>query len=254
VKVPIHRYVENDNDRGIDTRDLLQQEFDLLTHLGNLGFPAPRPRSLFFDRTGGCTDFLATEFIEGDHSVASDYEIGRLVNRLHACAVPDFSPVAKRFPALEDSLAHHIVNRSYAIRRLIDWPLTIPEPKVIAAALRSKGERRALLHMDVRPDNLINASGKPLALVDWSNALVGPPELELCRISEYGGLSQDFLRGYGGDPLADADKPALIVYRLYTATMLAVVFLSQAPDRTRADVVVRRVVDLYAQFGLAVSP
>jgi aminoglycoside phosphotransferase (APT) family kinase protein len=107
--------------------------------------------------------------------------------------------------------------------------------------------------MDIRPDNMIGASGRVLALVDWSNTLLGPPELELCRIFEYGALSHDFLRGYGANLLANVPEPVLAAYRLYTATMLAVVFLSQAPDRAQAATALQRVVDLYAQLNLPAS-
>jgi aminoglycoside phosphotransferase (APT) family kinase protein len=253
VKVPIQRYVENENDQGIDSRDLLRQEYDLLTHLWPLGFPVPRPRALFFDQSGECADFLAAEFIEGDHSAVSDYETGLVVNRLHTGPVPAFTPVAQRLPTLEDTLAHLIVKRSEVVRRMTGCALAVPTTESVADLLRWKNERRALLHMDVRPENLIHSSGRVLALVDWSNALVGPPELELCRISEYGALSHDFLRGYGADLLANVPEPVLVIYRLYTATMLAVVFLSQAPDRARAATAAQRVVDLYAQLSLPVS-
>jgi hypothetical protein len=253
VRVPIRRYVENDNDRGVDSRDLLRQERDLLAHLWPLGFPVPRPRALFFDETGEGADFLAAEFIDGDHCTVSDHEIGRLVSRLHAGPVPALVPVAQRLPTLEDTLAHLIVKRSQALQRLTGSALAVPTEAAIADVLRWKSERCVLLHMDVRPDNVIGASGRVLALVDWSNALVGPPELELCRISEYGALSHHFLRGYGADLLANVPEPVLVAYRLYTATMLAIVFLSEAPDRGQAAAAVQRVVDLYAQLSLPVS-
>jgi aminoglycoside phosphotransferase (APT) family kinase protein len=253
VKVPIRRHVENDNDQGIDSRDLLRQEYDLLTHLWPLGFPVPQPRALFFDQSGECADFVAAEAIEGDRSAQSDYETGLLVNRLHTRPVPDFSPVAQRLPTLEDTLAHLIVKRSEVVSRLTGSTLAIPTPGSIAACLRHKNARCVLLHMDVRPENIIRSSGRVLALVDWSNALIGPPELELCRISEYGALSDDFLRGYGDDLLANVPQSVLVGYRLYTATMLAVVFLSEAPDRTRATAAVQRVVELHAQLGLSAS-
>jgi aminoglycoside phosphotransferase (APT) family kinase protein len=249
VKVPIRRFVDNDNDRGIDSRDLLKQEYDLLAHLRPLGFPVPQPHALFFDQSGESSDFLAAEFVEGDHSPVSDCETGLVVHRLHAAPVPAFVPAAQRLATLEDTLAHLIVKRSQAVQRMTGALPTVPAAEALCAVIRGQSRRRALLHMDVRPDNMIRSSGRVLALVDWSNALVGPPALELCRIAEYGTLSDGFARGYGADPLAAVPEPVLVVYRLYTATMLAVVFLSEAPDPGRAAVAVQRVAHLYAQLS-----
>ena len=93
------------------------------------------------------------------------------------------------------------------------------------------GARRALLHMDIRPANLLTKSGALRGVVDWSNALIGDPALELARIAEYGFLTREFLAGYDDQtPFAQVPAAAELLFRLDTAVMLAVVFLSEAPE------------------------
>ena len=89
-------------------------------------------------------------------------------------------------------------------------------------------------HMDIRPANVIARQGHPLALVDWDNALLGPAALELARIAEYGHLNEEFMRGYKRIwECAPVSKAGETVYRMDTAVMLAVVFVSEAPDPVR---------------------
>jgi aminoglycoside phosphotransferase (APT) family kinase protein len=90
------------------------------------------------------------------------------------------------------------------------------------------------LHLDVRVANL-RCRGRRAALVDWANALVGDPGLELARVTEFAsipgnGIDLDgVLRGYGGHAGELAAAPAFALYRLDAALMLALVFRSEAP-------------------------
>lgn len=89
------------------------------------------------------------------------------------------------------------------------------------------------------------------AFLDWSNALVGDPDLELCRLAEYApprenGLDLDqVLTGYGRPDAVTA--PWSWIYRLDAAVMLAVVFLHEAPDPARAEAQVERLLALREQ-------
>jgi aminoglycoside phosphotransferase (APT) family kinase protein len=109
--------------------------------------------------------------------------------------------------------------------------------------------QRRLLHMDARPANLLTHKGHILGLVDWSNALIGDPALELARIAECGYLTPEFLQGYGvADPFAHLPKAVEVLYRLDTAIMLGVVFLSEAPNEALAQAQVTRIQALYDEF------
>jgi aminoglycoside phosphotransferase (APT) family kinase protein len=106
--------------------------------------------------------------------------------------------------------------------------------------------------MDARPANVLTQKGTIVAIVDWANALIGDPALELARIAESGHLSPDFLRGYNNQN--DEQRPperVRLLYHLDTAVMLAIVFLSEAPDPQQAQVQIKRVNELYAAFKQA---
>ncbi|MGH3212853.1 MAG: phosphotransferase, partial [Trebonia sp.] len=95
------------------------------------------------------------------------------------------------------------------------------------------------LHMDLRRENILVRAGRPVAVLDWSNALIGDPALDLARAAEYGSLTPAALAAYGDpgsfpmSPLT-ALTPRQAVYRLDTAVMLSHVFLDGAPDRAKA--------------------
>jgi aminoglycoside phosphotransferase (APT) family kinase protein len=96
----------------------------------------------------------------------------------------------------------------------------------------------SLLHLDVRRANMLVQGGRLVGLVDWTNALIGAPVLELARLAEYGEV--DLASGLF-DPFEDE---AEMVFRLDAAVMLAVVFVSEAPDASRAGEQLSRVKDL----------
>jgi aminoglycoside phosphotransferase (APT) family kinase protein len=100
--------------------------------------------------------------------------------------------------------------------------------------------------MDLRPENILVRRGHPVALLDWSNALVSEPALDLSRAAEYGSLTVAALTAYG-KPEAFSMTPRTpreIIYRLDTAIMLAHVFLNGAPDEARAQHYIQRTASL----------
>ncbi len=94
----------------------------------------------------------------------------------------------------------------------------------------------SLLHMDLRPANILVRSGRPAALLDWSNALVGEAALDLARAAEYGSLTAAALAAYGNQRAFSMTPrtPRQIVYRLDTAVMLSHVFINGAPNEGKA--------------------
>ena len=100
--------------------------------------------------------------------------------------------------------------------------------------------------MDLRPENILARSGVPVAILDWGNALIGDPALDLARTAEYGALTPEALAAYG-DPGGFAMVPETlrkVVYRLDTAVMLSHVFLDGAPDPAKAAHYIGRVSSL----------
>lgn len=108
-----------------------------------------------------------------------------------------------------EHLTERLVRRADALRRRTGRPWPLPQADELAARLRGRDDQRALLHMDVRPANVLTLGGEVRALIDWGNALAGQPALELARIAEYGHLDAAFrgrTRRRRGRGLAGPDR------------------------------------------------
>ena len=104
--------------------------------------------------------------------------------------------------------------------------------------------------MDFRQANVLSRGGHVVAVLDWENALIGDAALELARVAEYGCLNPEFLKGYGNpEPFSQVPHLSELAYRLDAAVMLAVVFLSEAPNRNRARRCIKRVRDLCRELA-----
>lgn len=250
IKVPMVRYIENDNDQGLDAFDLLRQEQEITSYLTKHGFPVPTPIAMSLPLTEGGVGFLASQYIDNDGSMPATGALGNLLLQLHDLQPPSFRPVAQRLGTWEETVALLIRTRSEVVEALSG----VHTPQITCAQLvnilRSEQQKTALLHMDLRNENILCTRGNVKAVVDWSNCLVAPPELELYRMVEYGLWTDAVQMRYGVSIKSENDGDALsLIYRLYTATMLAVVFLSESPDPVRAKVQVAKVEELYRKLG-----
>lgn len=247
LKVPMVRHIDNDNDHGIDAFDLLQQEAGIFSFLQGHRFPTPTPIGLHLPEEEDAVGFLAMEYIVNDGSSASTGELGALLRTLHGIPAPAFRPIADRLASWDATVAYLIRQRSAVIERLAGLQLPEIPQEVLSEFLRLERAPVSLLHMDPRPENILCCRGEVRGLIDWSNCLIAPPALEVYRVAEYGAGDDAFQESYGmtiqGENEGDATSLTL---RLYTATMLAVVFLSEAPDRLRAEHAVQRVSQLYS--------
>ncbi len=253
VRVPRQRIVANANEQGIDSRALLRQERRLSAHLAGFGLPVPQVFHLH-DREPE-PSFIVSAFVDNDRSPADPAAMGRLLARLHAVPPPDGTPVAEVGGTLPRTVAARLHRRSRTVASLTGLALDLPQPAALERALRQASARRALLHMDFRDANILTRNGRIAGLVDWDNSLVGDPALEIARVAESGLWLPAMAAGYGApDPLAAIPLPLALLYRLYTATMLALVFLCEAPDPARARAAVARVRDLWQRYGRGPSP
>ena len=251
IRVPRQRFLKSENDGEIDSRTLLRQEAIIATHVAQLGIATPEVIAVHETPLGDGIDFLAYEYIENDSDAPCEFELGELVRALHDCR-PPLTPCAMQGKSLADTIAERVVRRSEAIQRISGTILPTPSLDILYELLgRLDSRRLCLLHMDIRPGkNILTRRGAIVSVIDWANALIGPPGLELARIQEYGLLSPEFLQGYG--ELEDSlEEAAMIICRLDTAIMLAVVFLSEAPDRQRAEHFIEHSRELLAMLGNA---
>ncbi|UVS78791.1 Phosphotransferase enzyme family protein [Actinokineospora sp. UTMC 2448] len=218
------RFQANPNDPHVDTREVLAWEYAVTRHVAAYGVPVARAREL----VRGESDVLISDYVPDDGNGVDPVALGVVLKRLHGLPPP---------ARTGGDLAGRIVRRWREVAaRVPDLP---PAPEV-ASVVRTG---RSLVHLDVRAANLRGVGGAPLALLDWSNALVGDPRLELGRLAEFARLPDngiDFLAVLAGYGEPEPDDAAYWAYRLDAAVMLALVFLAEAPDAARAAAAVDR--------------
>lgn len=243
IRTPIKRWVTDDNDPCLDSRDLLRQEASMASHMLTFGVPVPKIHALVIEDDG--LDFLVSEYIDHDGTAYDSGRLGELVRLIHECPLPDIRLVAQDSVSTEETIALRLNRRRRVVEARSGRRLSPPSLDEFRTILNGLGPRRSVLHMDLRPENILTHSGNIVGLVDWDNALFGDPALELARMAEYGVLNSDFLAGYGGLNWETGFPPSLnLLLRLDAAVMLAVVFLSEIHDSQRARSAVERVVFL----------
>lgn len=247
VRVPwVGNYVSA-NDDGISMRQLLQQEAGVAAHIVARGIAAPQVFALHLGEDG--FDFMVSEFVVADGSPPDVREFGRLMRSVHDCPPPNVPLVEQTDQPFNRTIAARIARREAIFGELTGRVLGLPTVETMAALLEPGLARRSLLHMDARPENLFTRAGRIVAIADWGNALIGDPLLELARMAEWGHLGDDFLAGYGeARPFAALPPAVDCLYRLDAVLVLALVFLSEAPDEELAKPLVARAVELAAQL------
>ncbi len=240
IRTPMKRWITDDNDPCMDSRDLLRQEAALASHVVSFGVPVPKVHALVIEDDG--LDFLVSEYIAHGGTAYDSRRLGELIRLIHDCPPSDIRLVAQTDASVEETIALRLHRRLRVVEAASGRQLNPPSLDEFRTTLRGLGDKRSLLHMDLRPDNILTRGGKIVGVVDWDNALLGHPALELARMAEYGVLNRDFLGGYGGLDWEVELPPSLnLLLRLDAAVMLAVVFSSEAPDSQRAESAVERV-------------
>jgi aminoglycoside phosphotransferase (APT) family kinase protein len=245
IRVPWTRWISNANDPSLDARELLVKEQLLANHMNRHGVPTPRAFAL---HTGADDfDFLVSAYVLDDGSDPDPVALGAMLRRIHGAPIPAEIARALDTGDLARTLANRIADRLGVVRRLSGAPLPIVPADALRAIAAGAHYRPAVLHMDFRRVNLRIVAGEIRGVLDWSNALVGDPALELARVAEAGERDRRFDTGYQLDGAPPAALDAL--YRLDTAVMLAVVFLSESPDPVPAKRQIERVAALLAALG-----
>ncbi|KID77726.1 uncharacterized protein G6M90_00g034860 [Metarhizium brunneum] len=257
LRIPQHKVFQNVNDPSNDARELLAQELDIYRLLH--GGPVPVPRAFELLEINGFPAMLS-EFIEDDGTQASPAEMGRVAALIHTSHVPedwDTRPVAMEDGDVFTTLVNRMVRRFQQFLKhepaSKSW---IPERHVlqgIAEKLRRFPPRH--LHMDLRDVNLRVRRGRVVAVLDWTNCLVGPTAVDLYRIMELEKLGSEFLEAYSEVvplPRVTAEEETLL--RLDAALMIALVFISEAPDEVLRGPAVKRVQELAAMLQTPRGP
>ncbi|MBW5422390.1 phosphotransferase [Streptomyces sp. BG9H] len=258
LRIPRHRqYLSPYGDVG--SAALVRQEHAIAAHLGPLGLPVATPLRQI-ERPDGLLVSLAAH-VEHDDVPLDGRDVGRFLAALHA-ATPPRTPLAYQAPGdFTGFFVKRLGDRHANLRRAAPSLPPLPAPLRVTAALEAVRTPHRLLHLDVRRQNLLSRGGRLQAVVDWSNALIGPPLMELARVAEYALLpdngidASEVLAGYAeSTAVPDLESPAALLYRLDTAIMLALVFHSVAPDAERAKILTGRAEHLLGLLHTAGNP
>jgi aminoglycoside phosphotransferase (APT) family kinase protein len=244
IKIPKDKVFSNVNDAFIDSKTLLDQEFALMRHVKSKGIKQiPKP---LFDLDAMGFTVVVMSYVASDESKPDQHDLGVLLARLHSIVPPDISLSAQEHSEIPELISQRLARRWIELERLVPDMPSLLKTENLSQYLEPIRGRKKLLHMDFRQANFRMNNGKVVALLDWSNALVGHPALELARVAETGETNSEFLAGYYS--VADnvrVDPMVETIFRLDTATMLALVFLSEEPNPELADVFIGRVRQLH---------
>lgn len=247
LRVPRHKIFKNVNDPNTNARQLIYQELKIYELLRGGPVPVPQPFCLLEIR-----DYPAmlSEYVPDDGSEVHSVELGRLAALIHSTQLPsnwDVELAAMEGTDVLTALVQRVLRRFDQLARedpsVHDWALTKNDLEPITVHLRRFPP--CLLHMDLRDANLRICKGKPVAVIDWTNALIGPAAVDFFRIMELSQPGDEFINGYSSiksPPKVTVDEEAFL--RLDAALMIALVFISEAPDQKRREPSIRRVKEL----------
>ncbi|WP_137791885.1 phosphotransferase [Bacillus sp. E(2018)] len=230
VKVPWQATSAHTKNERIRARRLIEIE-NKVSEVVSLveEIPVALPIKLFHTEH---LDFLITEHIENDESTYDDKTLGKYINKLHKISNFD---VEQTFYSSNLNLSQRIVNNLKKLKSLASLNYRIPSDEVVKGVLFNQNLKQSLLHMDIRPANVLSKNNEIVGLIDWTNYLIGDPGLEFIRIDEYDLLSKELLVGYGDiGVITKLPLPLQLLYRLDTVSMLALVFIEDAPDVVEA--------------------
>jgi thiamine kinase-like enzyme len=181
--------------------------------------------------------------------------VGETVRRLHSLSAPVLYTVAQGAQLPSSTVAKLTVRRLNVVERFIGDLRRKPTVEELDRILAPINTDARLLHMDLRSANYLCQRNRLMGLIDWSNALIAAPMLELARIAEYGGLSPAFAPGHQmtSNMTAVLDRETGIACRLYTVVMLCVLFLAQLRLPDRAERHISRLTEHLGRLGGVVA-
>ncbi|WP_096155395.1 phosphotransferase family protein [Bacillus sp. FJAT-45066] len=228
--------IEGDLDKAYS----LKKEAEIARHCFKYNIPVPKVHKLILSEE---ISFLVSDFVSGDDSSVSSFDIGQLVSNIHNVPIDDLKIIDQNNRSLSNIISHRVTERNNEFSKLTNKKVMLPNTEELEGILNKADSIHSLLHLDVRPPNIIAANGKIKSIIDWDNAFIGHPIMDLMRISEtwelHGG---DFLKGYGNDSIIENTEEVIqLIYRLDTALMLVILFRSMIKDTEKANYYMKRV-------------
>jgi len=249
LKTAPHEDISNANDPSCSARALLRQEEELGRCLRSQGIPVPISLGLVTDGPYPC---LIQEFVEHDESCeVDDDHLASLLSRIHGCTAPRTLVAHEGLP-FASCIARRITRRARELEKAAGVSLPVPDTDRIESVLKLRGFRPSLLHLDIRPPNILATAGSIRAIVDWSNALMGDPALEFERIAEWWRpctrlrVAYENIRG----PM-ETPRIVDLLYRLDAALVLGLLHSAERPDPNAGRTAVSRAAELAADVRAA---
>lgn len=155
--------------------DTTRREFELLEWLHARGLPVPRPLLLDLSRAVSARPFFVMEHVEGGREIADVSDalprVAELLARVHGLPLEDVPPLPEREDPVAGLLEFLPPGHDALRARLVDDP-----PRL--------SPRRALLHGDYWPGNLLWRERELVGLIDWEDAALGDPlsDVACCRL------------------------------------------------------------------------
>ncbi len=235
LKYVNQRYTNNDNDPDLDYFELYKQECNISKILTDFDVPSVKIHKIIISPEN--IPALLMDYIYHDGGPPNGYALGQLAKKIHKIHLSGHLTVAMRGKSLSLALMEIMQRRLMVISEHTGQNYSINYLDKLFNLFESLEKDQCLLHMDLRFDNILCRNMTVFAVIDWSNALIGPPLLEIARVFEYDLLTEDFCFGYD-DPLTISRLDSLegLACRLYTAIMMAVLFLREIPDPELANI------------------
>ena len=247
VRVPKQAVFQNANDPDTDALALIQQELRVYNLLENSHVPVPHAIGHYVINGYPA---MVSQFVDSDDSSASSTDMGHMLAAIHSVDVPE--GFGNDFVAMDgnDAITTIVKRMVYRFGQFAELsPETQPwiptEETLQSIGETLKAPPSCLLHMDFRDVNLRMQGGKIAAVIDWTNALIGPAAVDFFRTLEWSELDDTFFTGYAKEkawPQVSATQEAFL--RLDAALTLALVFMSEAPDPERIPGCIKRVREL----------
>lgn len=233
LRIPQFRIFQNANDPNNDAKDLVHQELEIYKLLEDGPVPVPKAHGYY-----EVDDYpaMVSRFVPDDGSEVEDSELGRIAALIHSTQVPSdwgIKLVANESTDAIQSLVQRMTRRFKTLSSFRPTTETYIISRETLATISQTLYRmpKCLLHLDLRGDNLRVVNGKVTAVIDWTNALIGPAAIDLYRTIELEKPGEQFFESYNKVmPAPELTEMEELFLRLDAALMLSLVFYSEAPD------------------------
>lgn len=188
TSVSLRRSEANETDHGYVRPDHMARDFHILQVIEKTGLPAPRP--ILLDETGehfGVAAMLLSH-LPGKPAMKSrnlskwSEELARGIAEVHAIG-SDRVDISSLRPYMRDAIRDNLAN----------WRDDMQSDALAARSCAALEEAIdhidfgafALIHGDYWPGNILWQRGRLTGIVDWSNASLGDPRIDLaeCRMA-----------------------------------------------------------------------